>query len=79
MIVVRCADVETGGYYAGGRFAPQVTEEEPFALSRREVRERVYQRIQDDGYLRAKRQADPQAAAVLATADVVDGFVRDAR
>ncbi len=78
MIVVRREDVAPGGRYAGGRFAPPVPDDEPrprAVPSAREFRERAYQRIQDEGYLRAQRQADPQAAAALATADVVDGFV----
>ena len=78
MIVVRREDVLPGGRYAGGRFAPPVPEGEPRprpAPSPRELRERAYQRIQDQGYLRAQRQADPQAAAALATADAVNLIV----
>ncbi len=78
MIVVRREDVAPGGRYAGGRFAPPVPDDEPRprpAPSPRELRERAYQRIQDEGYLRAQRQADPQAAAALAAADAMDGFV----
>lgn len=75
MIVVRRSDTEPGGRFAGGRFAPSVsvavTEQEP---SPREMRERTYQRIQDEGYLRARRETNPAAVMARATAHAFDAL-----
>lgn len=75
MIVVQRRDVEPGGRFAGGRFAPlvslAVTEQEP---SPHEMRERIHQRIQDEGYLRSRRSLNPQVVGARATADVFDAL-----